>query len=169
MPGTTVNYGFRIPDANGDDYQVPDDIRIPVTQIDAKIKSVSDSIGDLSANGWKTGVLGGTTPNDLKFVDNPDDFQLLSILYKRQLDIVAIQASVQHIGPSISPGDIVNLVVFTVPVALRPANANGNFSTGGSGPSFSAYILNNGGLAMSNLDSTLAKDQTFNVFGMYMI
>lgn len=39
MPNTTVNYGFRIPLENGDDYIIPDDIRLPVTDIDTIIKT----------------------------------------------------------------------------------------------------------------------------------
>lgn len=44
MPDTTFNYGFRIPSLDGHDYQVPDDVRVPVTSIDARIKILSDAL-----------------------------------------------------------------------------------------------------------------------------
>lgn len=43
MPGTTVNYGFRIPLLDGSDYQAPDDIRVPITSIDTALKTTNDA------------------------------------------------------------------------------------------------------------------------------
>lgn len=44
MPQNTVNYGFRIPLADGSDNIVPDDLRLPITAIDTAIKARADAI-----------------------------------------------------------------------------------------------------------------------------
>lgn len=38
MPDTTPNYGWRIPKADGTDYIIPDDVRLPVGSIDTQMK-----------------------------------------------------------------------------------------------------------------------------------
>lgn len=43
MSDTTVNYGFQIPSADGHDFQAVDDIRVPITAIDAVMKAEADT------------------------------------------------------------------------------------------------------------------------------
>jgi hypothetical protein len=56
MTQNTVNYGFRIPNADGSDNIVPDDLRLPITAIDTKIK---DRANEIAAT--NTTVAGHTT------------------------------------------------------------------------------------------------------------
>lgn len=44
MPDTTPNYGWRIPKSDGTDYIVPDDVRLPITSIDAALKTTDNNI-----------------------------------------------------------------------------------------------------------------------------
>jgi hypothetical protein len=39
MPGVTPFYGWRIPNADGTDFIIPDDVRLPVTSIDSALKN----------------------------------------------------------------------------------------------------------------------------------
>lgn len=56
MTQNTVNYGFRIPNSDGSDNIVPDDLRLPITAIDTKIK---DRANEIAAT--NTVVAGHTT------------------------------------------------------------------------------------------------------------
>ena len=62
MTDTSLNYGFQMPSSDGHDYQHVDNIRSPVTAIDAKIKEhhLAQSILN-TANATKLDVVSGPT------------------------------------------------------------------------------------------------------------
>lgn len=174
MPTTTPNYGFRIPNADGEDFQTPEDIRVPVTQIDTRIKNVYDKIAgvasdldDLDEGGWKKGTVtsSGTATS---FYPNPGDYSIQSVYYKMQLDMVYIIAYLTRTGPTVPAGNIVNNSMFFVPKSLAPARTNGSLGTSGSGPWFNAFASSDRGIYMATLAQNLAKGLQISVSGSWM-
>jgi hypothetical protein len=171
MSGTTPYYGFRIPNTDGSDYQVPDDIRVPVTQIDAKLKSMNDRIGALDANGWVKGSIGSNATTQFKAAAN---FQINTdgVVIKRQLDMVFARFQLKRlnsdltVGPS---GNIANTVALTIPAAYRPNYSNGVGGVGATGVALSSYVNIDGEVVISNLASALTKNMDFDIHLSWMM
>lgn len=166
MTGTTVNYGFRIPNADGSDYQVPDDIIQPVTQIDARIKIVYDklngSVDALDNSVWASAPLGtGTT----KWT-NGSGYQLTQVMFKRQLDICQARIQLKRTGATIKAGNITNDDMCVMPIAHKPSNQNGVMNGGAAGGLAAGNVDSNGTvwLTATGSDIVLNGNYTFNIF-----
>ena len=168
MPDTTPNYGLRIPRLDGSDYQTPDDLRVPITQIDTNLKRIDDKIGALDANGWIIGTLGSAT-TQFKVAAN---FGMNQAVYKRQLDIVFCRFNIWRSGGTLGAGNIANQLMLTVPAALKPTYANGIISPGSSGGGANAYISTTGEIYLTWIAQDMTNGSTSNYYtfnGVWML
>ena len=161
MPDTTPNYAFRIPKLDGSDYQVPDDIRVPVTQIDTKLKDVynklNGSVDQLDNSLWTISPLGtGSTK-----WDDGSGYKITQVLFKRQLDICGARFTVVRTGATIKAGNIANDDLCKAPVAHKPSNQNGVMNGGTAGGLVSGNIDSNGTVWLTAAGTDIVKGLTY--------
>ena len=140
MPDTTVNYGFRIPKADGSDYQNEDDLRVPFIAIDAQLKTMA-----------KEGAWTPYVPVLTASVTNPNIGSTGTIVgaYQRLTErTIAYRIVITASGVGVTPGSgNYQITIPTIPTSPQILGLGWIYGTGG----FKPFVVDSQGSASMRL------------------
>lgn len=126
MPDTTANYGWRIPKADGTDLIVPDDVRSPITSIDAALKNSDNSAASLAARVTALETNAPVTLSGAAAIVVATGYTLSSATVEKRTHVVYCTWVIRRTGATIasdSLGNLPNSIIGTVVAGYRPVQS----------------------------------------------